>query len=162
MTILSLLFLSFEPILTVLAIIGLTRWRKLIHEEKVPHEPWQCVNVCSFKVQGYVTHAKGCTFKVYSISTRLQLNNHRSLFFYLNIFCFFELWRHLAAYDATWQPLPVNLVLRYMSLIWLFGSFFYFKIAGKNSPVLPFFYLIIFCKFTTENILGIKKGITDS
>ena len=37
---------------------------------------------------------------------------------------FFEIWRHLTAYDATCQLLPVNLVLRYTSFIWLFGAYF--------------------------------------
>ena len=42
----------------------------------------------SLKVRGYVTLVKGGTFKVYSFSTRLRLNNHSSFFFYLNIFVF--------------------------------------------------------------------------
>ena len=29
----------------------------------------------------------------------------------------------LATYDVDWQPLPVNLVLRYTSFIWLFSPF---------------------------------------
>ena len=35
-----------------------------------------------FKVRGYVTGVKWWTFKVYSISTRLPVNNHQSFFFY--------------------------------------------------------------------------------
>ena len=122
MTILSLLFLSFEPIITVLAIICLTRWRKLICDYmKKRYRMNQCVNVCSFKVQGYVTHVKGWTFKVYSISTRLQLNNHRSLFNYLNIFCFFRnmtSFGNIRRYLATTVSKPcfalyvINLVVR--------------------------------------------------
>jgi len=60
---------------------------------------------------------------VYSISARLPINNHWSFFFYLNIFVF----RNMVSFgnnDATWQPLPVNLVLRYTSFIWLFGAYF--------------------------------------
>ena len=63
------------------------------------------------------------TFQTYSILTRLRINNYRSFFFNLNIFVF-ELWRHLATYDATWQALPVNLGFRYTSLIWLFCAYF--------------------------------------
>ena len=40
------------------------------------------------KVRGYVTRVKGWTFKMFFISTRLPVNNHRSFFFYLNICVF--------------------------------------------------------------------------
>ena len=53
------------------------------------------VTTC-FKVRGYVNRAKGWKIKVYSISTRLHVNNHRSFFFYLNIFVFQNdvIWQH--------------------------------------------------------------------
>ena len=77
-----------------------------------------------FKVRDTLLASKG---EKCSISTRLPVNNHRSIFFYLNIFCFFEIWRHLTTNDAAWQPLPVNCVLCYTctSFIWLFGLIFY-------------------------------------
>ena len=60
---------------------------------------------------------------MYSISTRLRVNNRGSFVFYLNIysssfllmwmrwpilFITYFLWHHLATYDATRQPLPVK------------------------------------------------------
>jgi len=66
--------------------------------------------------------------------------------------------RHYLATTASSKPCFALYVINLVVRIYLF----YFKIAEKPFPVLPFFYLIIFCKFTTENILGIKKGITDS
>ena len=41
-----------------------------------------------FNVRGYVTRVNGWTFKIYSNSKRLHINNHQSIFFYLNIFVF--------------------------------------------------------------------------
>jgi len=34
----------------------------------------QVADIHALKVRGYVTHVKGWTFKVYSISTRLRVN----------------------------------------------------------------------------------------
>jgi len=41
---------------------------------------------------------------------------------FIKTFLFFKILRHLATYDAAWQPLPVNL-LRYTLFIWLFGAY---------------------------------------
>jgi len=60
--------------------------------------------------------AKGWKLKVYSNSTRLHVNNHQSFFIYWNIFVFRNM-TSFAIYDVAWQPLPVNLVLRYTSFI---------------------------------------------
>jgi len=38
-------------------------------------------------------------------------------------FCFSKYDVILATYDVDWQPLPVNLVLRHTSFIWLFSPF---------------------------------------
>jgi len=54
--------------------------------------------VVALEVRGYVTRVKRWTFKVYSISTRLYVNKHRSFFFYFNFF--FETWRHCLATTA--------------------------------------------------------------
>ena len=74
------------------------------------------------KVRGYVTRVKVWNNKVYSISKRLHINNHRYLF-YINIIVF-EIRRHLATYHATWQQLPVNIFRVYTSFIWLFVTHF--------------------------------------
>jgi len=45
--------------------------------------------ILTIKVRKYVTRVNVWTFKVYSITTRLHVTNHRSLFFYLNIVVLF-------------------------------------------------------------------------
>ena len=62
----------------------------------------------TFKVRGYVTRVKWWTFKVYSISTRLHVNNLFFLIKYFYFIFFFKIWRHLATNDIAWQPLPIN------------------------------------------------------
>ena len=96
---------------------------------------------------------QGRTFKMYSISTRLRVNNHRSFFFHLNIFV---IWRHLATYDASWQPLPVNLVLRYTSFICLFGTYFLCfgtdVLSRMSSSLLCIYLLHFLCHIRLANV----------
>ena len=76
-----------------------------------------------FKVRGYVTRVKGWNINMYSISTRLRVNDHRSVFFYLNIVVF-EIWRHLATYDAAWQPRSLKLFCVIRRSFSRYGAYF--------------------------------------
>ena len=99
-----------------------------------------------FKVRGYGTRVKGWYIKVYSISSRLQVNTHWFFFFYLNVFVFRNM-TELATYDVAWQPLPINLVLRYTSFIWLFGAGFLFLVLMYSRGVLVCYVYIFYIFF---------------
>jgi len=53
----------------------------------------------------------------------------------------------LATYDVAWQPLPINLVLRYTSFIWLFGAGFLFLVLMYSRGVLVCYVYIFYIFF---------------
>ena len=90
-------------------------WARYVRPEKY-HSVYK---LCLYLRYGdMLLESKGEHFKVYSISTRLPVNNHQSFFFYLNIFVFRNMTsfgnirRYLATSACLFRVIHVHLVVR--------------------------------------------------
>ena len=92
------------------------------------------------------------TFKVYSISTRLPVNNHRSFFFYLNIFFFRNMtsFRNFRRFLSTTASKPCfALYVIYLVVLYVFGI----DVLSRMNFGLLCIYLIHFlCHIRLTNV----------
>jgi len=59
-----------------------------------------------------------------NIGDAMKVHQYMESSVFLRLLMYFCFFRHLATYDAAWQPLPVNFVLGYIAIVLLFGANF--------------------------------------